>query len=599
MRYVVAHWFHGRYPCLEPSERKRQCMELMLNCPGSLQRRVLWVAVLWWLCVLGYGYFMWISKGCEPYMPFISDMGLNAHVPKVFLMGTMVEGLLISSWLLWATLARSHILKLLRLRFVALEALCVLCGASVALGTFFIGVFPWDVYSYLHFACASGVFWGGCFYSFFTCLLCLGISCEYPLNLLGTRSRWRMMYTWLTPLCGFCLLAVFLCLFAAYDTRPEFFSWTWWPEIQASAREDFLGYCSGRSWHGLPWVNSCAFWEWATLMLLFVSMLAGQADIELYLDLKGGTQAELLPFDRLEGSELLAGRWRSPLGTLGSARCWWLALVLGPPSVFALMYFIWVHGCSPLPPLLSHFGLNKHTSCIFCSGLLFFDSIFAIWLLHLLTGQWATAQRRDSAFLLLSGFQATGASLMVVGFGGIGFVRWDLHLALHALCGLCILIGFGLWSTCELIGTFPELFAKDRPRWHRPLRLLQYLSWGGTWFALFAGGSGMSFQAAVRAASGWAWLPATLSFVHEDFAQICSGGSPTFSWSHYYALCQWMWMGCMHCFVACSICDSEVYFLVSKVEESGQHRSLRPPLRMVLLLGIAAAGLFRLIWNTW
>ena len=124
-------------------------------------------------------------------------------------------------------------------------ALCVLCGAGVALGTFFIGVFPWDVYSYLHFACASGVFWGGCFYSFFTCLLCLGISCEYPLNLLGTRSRWRMMYTWLTPLCGFCLLAVFLCLFAAYDTRPEFFSWTWWPEIQASAREDFLGYCSG------------------------------------------------------------------------------------------------------------------------------------------------------------------------------------------------------------------------------------------------------------------------------------------------------------------------------------------------------------------
>lgn len=26
-------------------------------------------------------------------------------------------------------------------------------------------------------------------------------------------------------------------------------------------------------------------------------------------------------------------------------------------------------------------------------------------------------------------------------------------------------------------------------------------------------------------ASGWAWLPATLSFVHEDFAQICSGGA--------------------------------------------------------------------------
>lgn len=28
----------------------------------------------------------------------------------------------------------------------------------------------------------------------------------------------------------------------------------------------------------------------------------------------------------------------------------------------------------------------------------------------------------------------------------------------RSLCGG----GFGLWSTCELIGTFPELFAKDR-----------------------------------------------------------------------------------------------------------------------------------------
>ena len=66
-------------------------------------------------------------------MPFISDMGLNAHVLKVFLMGTMVEGLLISSWLLWATLARSHILKLLRLRFVALVSLCVCSVVPVSL----------------------------------------------------------------------------------------------------------------------------------------------------------------------------------------------------------------------------------------------------------------------------------------------------------------------------------------------------------------------------------------------------------------------------------------------------------------------------------
>ena len=38
---------------------------------------------------------------------------------------------------------------------------CALTGLMVVVGTFFIGLFPWDVYSYLHFACACCVFWGG------------------------------------------------------------------------------------------------------------------------------------------------------------------------------------------------------------------------------------------------------------------------------------------------------------------------------------------------------------------------------------------------------------------------------------------------------
>ena len=35
----------------------------------------------------------------------------------------------------------------------------------------------------------------GCFYSFFTCLLCQGISCDPRLS--GSGSSWRKMYTWL------------------------------------------------------------------------------------------------------------------------------------------------------------------------------------------------------------------------------------------------------------------------------------------------------------------------------------------------------------------------------------------------------------------
>ena len=41
------------------------------------------------------------------------------------------------------------------------RVLCGLTGIMAVSGTFFIGFFPWDVYTLLHFACAINVFWGG------------------------------------------------------------------------------------------------------------------------------------------------------------------------------------------------------------------------------------------------------------------------------------------------------------------------------------------------------------------------------------------------------------------------------------------------------
>ncbi len=46
-----------------------------------------------------------------------------------------------------------------------------------------------------------------------------------------------------TPLCGFCFLGVYACLFAAWDARPDFFTWTWWSTLQVK----------GGSGHGKSW----------------------------------------------------------------------------------------------------------------------------------------------------------------------------------------------------------------------------------------------------------------------------------------------------------------------------------------------------------
>ena len=41
---------------------------------------------------------------------------------------------------------------------------------------------------------------------------------------------------------------VFMCLCMAFDAKPEFFTWSWWPELQRLAHNDFSSYCTGRHW---------------------------------------------------------------------------------------------------------------------------------------------------------------------------------------------------------------------------------------------------------------------------------------------------------------------------------------------------------------
>lgn len=565
------------------------------------QRRVLWVAWVWWSAVLGYGYLMWLLKGCRAYMPFISDMGLVGHIPVVFTLGTMVEGFLLGLWLLWATIARCNLLKMLRLRFFLLEFFCALTGLMVVVGTFFIGLFPWDVYSYLHFACACCVFWGGCFYSFFTCLLCQGISCDPRLS--GSGSSWRKMYTWLTPLCGLSFFGVYACLMASWDATPDFFSWMWWSKLQALAREDFLGYCGSGSWHGLPWVNSCAFLEWLTLSLLCASMLAGQADIHLYLDIKEGRIT--LPED--VGS---AGHAHPPTATPGNlsqslARKWWVLLALCSPTLLAVMYVTWVsNGCSKVPPFLSHFGLESNTRWLFSWGVLISDGLLSIWLLHIFASQWQmqTAQgRRGVDVLLYAGFNAAGAMLMVLGLAFVTLLSWDSHFAVHVLSAFMVLTGFGMWSCAMILTSMPDWIGAP-PRslwWLRPLRFLQYFSWAGSLGALALGGLRLSTQALPAMVVGqWTFLAESRHFVLENFREVC-GDTRGPTWSAVYALCQWMWAGCMHCFVVCSICDSELYFVAWQVQKDGRatHGMLPLRKRSVLLVALVAAGLLHLSYN--
>lgn len=109
------------------------------------------------------------------------------------------------------------------------------------------------------------------------------------------------------------------------------------------------------------------------------------------------------------------------------------------------------------------------------------------------------------------------------------------------------------------------------------------------------GGLRLSTQALPAMVVGqWTFLAESRHFVLENFREVC-GDTRGPTWSAVYALCQWMWAGCMHCFVVCSICDSELYFV--QKDSRASHGMLPLRKRSVLLVALVAAGLLRLSYN--
>ncbi|CAJ1460848.1 unnamed protein product [Effrenium voratum] len=546
--------------------------------PAVLQRpraNCYWVAVGWWGAVLFITYASWCWTGCQAYMPFISDMGLQAHMPILFVVGTMVEGCLLGLWLLWATIARHHLLKALRLQMVWLECLCALSGLPVVAGTMFIGFFPWDSYSYLHFACASGVFWGGCGHCFFSTLICHGISMDYSL-MPGHTSWIRRWHRWLAPLLCLCFFGVFLCFCAAMDASPERFHWSWWPELQAVARERFLEYCGQGSWHGLPWVNTCAALEWLTLALLCVSISAGQADFEMYLALMDGV-IELPAPSPLDQPQLLLG--------LKMSRVWWVMLTLFPPLAALILYALWVSsGCSWAPPFMEH--LAGRTSHVYKLTLWVWNALLAVWLFHVFGCQWLMARqgRPANSLLLLAGINVAGGGLMVCGLG-LAAEPWDFGLAVHLMGADSVLAGFGLWSTASIL--LSQAANTNPSGWQG--QTLRLLIWTGAWSVLSLSGSGLMFHLWAAGGSLRLGVVDLRAEVRKNFRAQCEGFSLP---SSGYALCQWLFMGLLHAFVVCTIHDSEAcWSAVAAHARSGKVDLVRPlSARKLAMLGLVLGG---------
>ncbi|CAE7275041.1 TTC6 [Symbiodinium pilosum] len=511
--------------------------------------------------------------GCTSYMPFISDLALAS--PKVFLVGTIVEALLVGIWLQLAILSRQKLLMELKLldEFELAHFLCAFSGKLVVIGTFLIGMFPWSHFSYSHFACACCVFWGGCGYSIATAV--------YVQSWRSTIARESHYPSAMTPVAAsacLCFFGVFVSLCAAYDARPNFFDWNWWPKLQKLAREDFRAYCSASSWHGLPWVNTCAALEWLTLGILYVAMRAGlkTADIELFLqtDHAAARYACQHRTGERAAQSVVHGYWC--LGLLAT-RCLWGLVVCAPLAMVMAFSVSWVQSGGRGLPFLSQFGTHPETKAEFVSGALCHAGFLAAWLWHILCTQRVTAEHVQHpkhswfstglpAVPLVS---ASGASLMIVGLCFVACFRLDDHLAMH-FCGLgCFLAGSQLWCVACLFLEQPDWSRLHKHKLHNASKWIQLTCWFLACGCLAMGGSAILWGVAWAKANGQDFIQAWQQALEERMA-----GTSMPSSSAVVALCQWAYVGYIHIFVACSICDSHRYFQVcNSVISSEAHKS--------------------------
>jgi len=110
--------------------------------------------------ILTYG--LWLADGCDPYLPFISDMDLPERSGVSFTIGYAISGILLACssfqfgilrerWLIGNGVERTWV-TLNRFSFVA----SMLSGVSL----FWISFTPWDEHLQLHIAQANVIFIG-------------------------------------------------------------------------------------------------------------------------------------------------------------------------------------------------------------------------------------------------------------------------------------------------------------------------------------------------------------------------------------------------------------------------------------------------------
>lgn len=233
--------------------------------------------------LLSYG--IWVSDGCLPFLPFVSDLGLKGHMRLMFIAGLELSAVLFAVALPPIFLARRCLLNAHKAEEAWQKANVFITGCAVAVigGVAALGFLPWDRIFWPHLLCAAIIFDSGFFWMFGSAALCHRLRSGSPRLFWGAGRRMRSVQLGLVPATACVGLLALVSLVGALTDDPRMFSEKILPSMVHIAVRDFNEYCVGREgWHLEPWINWLALSEWLYVACLILAVLSSSADLESY-----------------------------------------------------------------------------------------------------------------------------------------------------------------------------------------------------------------------------------------------------------------------------------------------------------------------------
>lgn len=218
-----------------------------------------------WAATLAAIYGVWISDGCQAFMPFISDLDVYSGTDLIFTIGFAISGvlMLLSSWQIGTYRGRWLEASGVEPNWVAVNRIGMYSGMIGAFCVVWLSVTPWNEAFYLHMTQAFLIFGGGLVFIFCQTLLTGPMADIEPR--LDSLKKPRLAFLLLT-VASICLIFLnFARMFAAADD----FSFA---GVQSILEAHFteIETCTSLTHQAL---SEAAFFEWTMTAGLGLSLL--------------------------------------------------------------------------------------------------------------------------------------------------------------------------------------------------------------------------------------------------------------------------------------------------------------------------------------